>query len=149
MFYLILIIRWKKGGGKLEKRGEGNVRIFGTFYRDPSIFSAIVRLSLRDYFNPTIIHLFIKRSDFILQAYTLRWNRNKWPPKMMRNSEGQTIRFDSIHNFIQLSRRSRLLRRRIVQSYNSLLSLRVEFIFDLEKVKEIIREFRFFVVCDR
>lgn len=86
----------------MEKRGEGNVRIFGTFYRDPSIFSAIVRLSLRDYFNPTIIHLFIKRSDFILQAYTLRWNRNKWPPKMTRNSEGQTIRFDSIR-FIILS----------------------------------------------
>lgn len=90
-FACFTLILMRRGVGKFEKRGEGNVRIFGTFYRDPSIFPAIVRLSLRDYFNPTIIHLFIKRSDFILQAYSLRWNRNKWPPKMKR----KTIRFDS------------------------------------------------------
>lgn len=79
IFVLILILIKKKEErrgrkSKLKRNAEeGNVRIFGTFYRDPSIFSAIVRLSLRDYFNPTIIHLFIKRSDFILQAYSLRW----------------------------------------------------------------------------
>lgn len=107
IFVLILILIKKKEErrgrkSKLKRNAEeGNVRIFGTFYRDPSIFSAIVRLSLRDYFNPTIIHLFIKRSDFILQAYSLRWNRNKWPPKMTRNSEGQTIRFVILSNFLE------------------------------------------------
>lgn len=69
------------------ERKEGNVHVFPELHRELGIFWPVVRLSRRDYFNPAIIHLFIKCPGLYPARLSPLQQPDKWLPGTLKEND--------------------------------------------------------------